>query len=537
MTASPTGNSMVQHQLNVRFTASQALDIYYNTISLGFPMYERQRLEQALEFQLETCFIEDQTFSVTCELEKDVAVLQTLQAVCLQQLGMREISDQLFMVGKQIIGKYYDEVDSIGVVVAMKFIAEYLLGNGEQTKSRAMYSTVRAKLEPLMMECRQHASTWFSSTCVENNATSYNQWHDIKPQFFTAYIIESQIRLDDLYFLEDMCPDTFIFDEFTSLGNGRISLAKIHATSCRDMSFELYHELMMILQTFVSFSDVIMGMRNQKHSLLYVVASMVAKQLHLEILTNCKVKNEKEILRVARETIELTKHQFFSMLPCYATKAVVLACSLRVQYFPQLVRTDNLQDDLNALKLLSTRYRLIHNECSQLIKTIEALIIFQHQQQQHASSSHSELVNFLSFSYHDIGAAFDANLILSSTTIQDDSRSDHPEYDSAISLETSNFSKALATFSRYKDQIKQFAHGLEQLEIVLEGFSEQTRIRNAQSDSTNDQLEDLKQAEINLVNSLIQVAKRNGDVKGLLEVEILKKQDLFMGNVQNHSQL
>ncbi|KAG2372783.1 hypothetical protein C9374_013147 [Naegleria lovaniensis] len=527
ITAVISSNEMLlQHQMNYRFSATQALDVYYHITALGYPVYDRSKLEKALDFQLnEQLWFQTQPYQVSCELEKEVAVLQTMQAVCLQQMGiLREVSDQLFMNGKQIIGKYFDEVDSISVLVAMNFMADYMLGNGEKTKSRAMYMTVRAKLEPYIKECYRLCCNSFSST---NGHRSTMTLPNINSQYLSAFLLESQTKFHELYFIEELNPETFIFDEFEMASMFKLKRYKLNATTCRCLSNETYHQLMTIHEIFVAMTDLIMTAARKKNSLIFLFSSLVAKQVHLEILTNCEKKNVKAILRVSREVIELTKHELFSFLPCCATKALIMACSLRVEYFSHLSSCDNMNDDLRALKLLSNKYRLIQKENSQLIKAIEALTYLQQQ-------TNSEMVasNILSLT-SDISHSemIQPSLLLqnenSNVASLEPEKEEYPVYNTSISSENTplDVKKILEKFRTNKETLSQLLTGMEMLELLFEGLVEEQRIKNSGPLSL-ELLSNVKNAKIEFVTKLSENAKRRQDVGGLIETEILRKQAL-----------
>ncbi|KAG2387500.1 hypothetical protein C9374_001094 [Naegleria lovaniensis] len=527
ITAVISSNEMLlQHQMNYRFSATQALDVYYHITALGYPVYDRSKLEKALDFQLnEQLWFQTQPYQVSCELEKEVAVLQTMQAVCLQQMGiLREVSDQLFMNGKRIIGKYFDEVDSISVLVAMNFMADYMLGNGEKTKSRAMYMTVRAKLEPYIKECyRLFADTLASANIHEHGSPT--KLPNITVQYFSAFLLDSQTKFHEFYFIEELHPETFIFDEFEMASMFRLKRSKLNETSCRCLSNEMYHQLMTIHEIFVSMADLIMTVARKKHSLMFLFASMIAKQVHLEILTNCEKKNVKAILRVSREVIELTKHELFNFLPCCATKAVIMACSLRVEYFSQLSSCDNMNDDLRALKLLSNKYRLIQQENSQLIKAIEALTYLPQQ------ATHSEMVasSFLSLnndvSHIEMIHQHSHSIFSHGNSYTESFEDEVPIYNTTISPENTalDMEKVLNNFRANKDTLSQYLIGVEMLELLFEGLVEEQRIKNSGPLSL-ELLNEARNTKLDFITKLIENAKQRNDVCGLIETEMLRKQ-------------
>ena len=87
-------------------------------------------------------------YNFQTECEKDWAVINILQACCYQQLGCCDIAPHFYTTGKQIIGKYFDDIDSANITVAMKFMADYLLGEGEKKKAIVMINSVRARMSP-----------------------------------------------------------------------------------------------------------------------------------------------------------------------------------------------------------------------------------------------------------------------------------------------------------------------------------------------------------------------------------------------------
>ncbi|KAF0981808.1 hypothetical protein FDP41_012465 [Naegleria fowleri] len=522
----------IQRQMNYRFSAIQTLDIYYKVTALGYPVYDRIKLEQALNFQLnEQFFFQTQPYQVSCELEKDVAVLQTLQAVCLQQMGiLHEIADQLFMNGKQIIGKYYDEVDSISVLVAMNFMADYMLGNGEKAKSRAMYMTVRAKLEPYIKECQRLFSNMFSSTKA-HDLNNTMKLPTMNRQFFSAFLLDSQTKFHELYFIEELNPETFIFDELemTSMFKN-LQTSKLNTKSCKSLSEETYHQLMIILETFVAVTDLIMTASRNKHNLIFLVSSLIAKQLHLEILMNCAKKNVRELLRVSREVIELTKHELFNYLPCCATKAIVMACSVRVNYFAQLSPYGNMNDDLRALKLLANKYRLVQHEHSQLIKAVEALTYLQQQ----ATNNETVISNFLSLANDNnneliqyrngmFDGAEDCNINAASSSEQEDESS---MYNTSISPdETVDVTSVFEKFRANKETLSQLISGVDLMEIIFESLLEEQRIKQSKPLSL-ELISEVKQVKLDFITKLKKMAHQRNDIGGLIETEILRMQTL-----------
>ena len=114
-------NNAMQNELNYRFVTTQTLDVYFDIIANGMPLVERKKMEQVLEYQSNLYHPSFSTsgcdfYTNQFEFEKDQSLLFTLQALCLQQMGHRDVSLQLYHQGKQLLGKYFDDIDSMKMV-------------------------------------------------------------------------------------------------------------------------------------------------------------------------------------------------------------------------------------------------------------------------------------------------------------------------------------------------------------------------------------------------------------------------------------
>ncbi|EFC39331.1 predicted protein [Naegleria gruberi] len=337
------------------------------------PLVERKKLEQVLEYQSN---LYHPSFSISgCdfytnqfEFEKDQSLLFTLQALCLQQMGHRDVSTQLYLQGKQLLGKYFDDIDSISVLLSMKFTSLYLLGEGERRKARAMMLIVKAGIDPYLLK-NEKVKEISDLELILKNAKS-----------FTSLLIESQLKLIDLYLNEECYPDTYLFEAIEELSNRKLKFTdEERSRGCKKLDKETYEKIKGFMKAYMSLSRIFVeSERNDTDNagnLLMLSLSITTKQIWLEILLNSdeSFRDLNEILQISSEIIRLTRTKFFPYLQINATKGIILAATLRASYYYKLGPNENVNDDLRALKSLSTKYKYIQTECVDLMKALETL--------------------------------------------------------------------------------------------------------------------------------------------------------------------
>ncbi|EFC37985.1 predicted protein [Naegleria gruberi] len=534
----PYDTGKTQHELNYKYVATQSLDIYYSVLCYGYPLIERERLQSLIDGGKQKKNGQNTPLFVwqsKLDQEKDYGLLYTMQALCLQQLGHKDISSQLFLKGKQIVGKFFDEVDTLNIPIAMKFMAEYLLGSGEKKKARVLTSTIRTNIAPYLKG---------SGLINPNNMDKDFGWIDKEPRLFPSVLLESQLKYLEFFLTEEESPQTFIFEELEILGHNKmkLDLSKVGPT-CKNLNEENKQKLLAIIKTYECFTDLVFNTLAKKDALVYLIAQLTNKQVHLEILLNCspQIMDIGEMLKISYQIIELTKNNFFTYIPIFSTKAIVLACSVRLKYNNQGLNPHgfiDFRDDLRALRVLANRFTLIQKEHAQLIKTIESVLYTQSLTQSHKDipfggqpSFTSEenpfqaLLNNPSSSFSPEAAISD---ILPPNGYYDDFL-DH-EHDIGLYSQGDLFaSHLLDTFyennvyeTRYRRMMEDVMEGSERFSISI-----QNMIKQQQAQQLPDALqraEGLKKLRLDLANQMIDIAKQHNDIPSVIEAELFRRQ-------------
>ncbi|KAG2379028.1 hypothetical protein C9374_007666 [Naegleria lovaniensis] len=510
--------SRMEHQINYVYTTRQTMDLYYDILSMGFPLVDRKTFDKVLEYQTSSrsgqIMTNDYRYDVICDLEKDQALLYTVQAVCFQRLGCRELASFHFSNGKQLIGKYFDDVDSISIILGMRFMAEYLLGVGEKRKARSLLNTVKVKVNPFIQQLQQTVK----ESHQDQTRTDYIEKLMMSGQanWLIVYLLESEIRFFDFFYCEIENPESFILDELGIFTKNQMTISKqnLGISSCKSLNREAAEKLLSIIEAFNCIVRLAMDNFGKKDVLSVLLTEFVMSQLRLDILTNCDQETQdlQEILRVSRHVIQLTEHRHFPFIPASVTKAVITACTIRATYYSYLTPEDNLRNDLRALKILSARYPLIQNEYSHLIKSIESLTYLQHN-----SEDMMLLANLLPFSEVEtrVNCGWSDQSVVHRCI-------------GASSIEEKNMH--FNQYERHKSTLRELMSGSEILDIVVESIKEEVAIKTTITDPEQ-QMDSLKNMRLRLGSQVIELAKHNNDYSGQIAGELLKKQALFEFNL------
>nr|CAG4713311.1 unnamed protein product [Naegleria fowleri] len=549
----PYDTGKTQHELNYKYVATQSLDLYYNILSFGYPLIERDRLQALIDNTTQKKPTADnniQLWQNKLEQEKDYGLLYSMQALCLQQMGHRDISMHLFQKGKQIVSKFFDEVETINIPIAMKFIAEYLLGSGEKKKARVISSMVKANIAPYL----KGAPGSTPPTATKSNSTSSSNpndfsWIDKEPRIFPAVLLDTQLRFLDFFLIEEESPNTFIFEELEILGHNKmkLDLNKV-GKSCRQLNEENSQKLLAIIKTYECFTDLVFNTLAKKDSLVYLVAQLTNKQVHLEILNNCNAQamDIGEMLKVAYQIIELTKNAYFPYTPIYACKAVILACTVRLKYNNQganINGTIDFKDDLRAMRVLASRFSLIQKECGQLIKTIESVLYTQSLTQNNTRempfSNTSSLMDESNPFRSLLGNFYPT---LSSDSAISDILNIAPQLgggystDDIFGIIDSNYDDIFATQildsfyennvyeTRYRALMEEVMEGSERFSISIQNLIKQQQAQ--QIPDTLQRLEGLRKLRLDLANEMLDIAKKQNDIPSVIEAELFRRQVL-----------
>ncbi|KAF0980447.1 hypothetical protein FDP41_013661 [Naegleria fowleri] len=571
--------SQIQHAINYRFSATQTLDIYFKFTCLDLPLIERTKLEFIIDNQLtsdgnngiSTYTHPQQPLYNQNELEKDLAVLYLLQAVSLQQAGRFYdtldsteqdclLPQHLFQLGNQLISKYSDNMDSMNLIIATKFMADYLLGEGEKNKARTLMMHVRDKLQPHILNLASNTEhdqqqEWSMQNCLDNNCTEFSHnsrqpnqnsssdlnfvTHFPSQHFVTAMLLETQLRYADIFFYEEERPTTFIFDEFEALSNRKIKFSKSKlfgqaATSCTDISEEVSQKLIQAIHVGMKcFDSIFTNTVTKRNTILFLMAHLYGRQIYLEILVNSKVRNLSEIMRVCSDIMELAlTHTCFPYLPIVATKGILMAISLRFNYFVEYhaktlenstVRI-NFSDDLKILKNLCHRFKLIRNERRDLVKALESLVYLQQEQTPAAVQNEDTLLgNFLPL--------LDLNRDAAPLLPEVSSKLDNNKNSKV--LEANNYPRWTLghheNFSphSFKQAVREVLENSELMELFIDEIAqEQIMIKeNAKNVTENSHKTQqlLLEKRLEMANKIIALSKKHKDISGLLEGESFKK--------------
>ncbi|KAG2379488.1 hypothetical protein C9374_006605 [Naegleria lovaniensis] len=546
----PYDTGKTQHELNYKYVATQSLDLYYNILSFGYPLMERERLQALIDnTQKKPANSNMQLWQNKLEQEKDYGLLYSMQALCLQQMGHRDISMHLFQKGKQIVSKFFDEVETINIPIAMKFIAEYLLGSGEKKKARVISSMVKANIAPYLKGAPGSTSptaTKSNSTLAPNSNPNDFSWIDKDPKILPAVLLDTQLKFLDFFLIEEENPNTFIFDELEILGHNKmkVDLNKV-GKSCRQLNEENSQKLLAIIKTYECFTDLVFNTLAKKDSLVYLVAQFTNKQVHLEILNNCNAQSMDigEMLKVAYQIIELTKNAYFPYTPIYACKAVILACTVRLKYNNQganINGTIDFKDDLRAMRVLANRFSLIQKECGQLIKTIESVLYTQSLTQNNSRempfSNTSSLMDE-SNPFHSLLGNFYPTL--SSDSAISDILNIAPQLsstDDIFGIIDSNYDDIFATQildsfyensvyeTRYRALMEEVMEGSERFSISIQNLIKQQQAQ--QMPDTIQRLDGLRKLRLDLANEMLDMAKKQNDMTSIIEAELFRRQVL-----------
>ncbi|KAG2392019.1 hypothetical protein C9374_013504 [Naegleria lovaniensis] len=568
--------TQIQHAINYRLSTTQTMDIYFNFTCLGIPLIDRKKLEFIIESQLTSGYngIANYTHSQQPplysqnDLEKDLAVFYLLQAVSLQQAGSFHdtfnsmnaerntlLPQHLFQHGKQLISKYCDDFDSMNLIIATKFMADYLLGEGEKSKARALMVHVRAKLQPHLSNCTSNTTQYQQEFSSMNFSPFSNSAHANRNDFFelsipqifssqnfvTAMLIETQLRYADIFFYEEERPTTFIFDEFEALSNHKIKFSRQKlfgeaASSCTDISEELSQKLIQAIHVGMRcFDSIFTSTFAKRNTTLFLLAHLYGRQIYLEILVNSKVRNLTEIMKVCSDIMILaTTHTCFQFLPVVATKAVLMAISLRFSYVVEYHASTcgmklneekncstqiNLNDDLKILKSLCHRFKLIRDEKRDLVKALESLVYLQQEQTQNARKESTLLGSVLPL----IDVNREAPLLVPSLSKHDNSvisKDERPLW----SLSQEKFAP-----HSFKQAVREVLENPELMEIFIDGLAEQNMINEGCSTTLTEDSNSLKtqqlllEKRLEIANKIIALSKNNHDLTGILEGESFKK--------------
>ncbi|EFC44151.1 predicted protein [Naegleria gruberi] len=513
-----------QMQMNYRLVTNQTLDIYYQYLSNGFPMADRRVLERVLEYNSITAndysvnntlssSMMSHLYSSISEFEKDQCLLFTLQAMCLQQLGQRETANLIYSNARQIMGKYFDDLDSQSMMVAMTFMGLYLIGEGENRKAKNILSSVKSAIAPyknpadvLQSNNNPMPSFSLSSNEKQQDDDTISEWVITQPKCFTSFLVDTQLRGLEAYFGEEENPKTYILDGFETLGNNNLNLSKLREMipDCRVLNKEAIDSLLSLLPALECLAKVVLTNFN-KAPTLKLLYSLMFKQAHLDILKNAEesIRDIPQILNVCSQVIELTRDELFSFLPIVATKPIVMASTLRVHYFSSLDSTENFNDDLRALKILSKNFKAIQASCAPLIKALESLIYLQ---QRNSASGIESLFDF-------------GEDIFSIESLSNSSPSS-----SNCSKENLTPQTIFDTYqSDYAPLFRDFGIDMEIVDVFIENMSEQEKLFH--NDKTK-----LAEKRMELVESFKAISGKKKDVFGIVACEFLKKQLLFNEN-------
>jgi len=538
---SPYDTGKTQHELNYKYVANQSLDVYYNILSFGYPLIERERMQTLIDGKQKKLTL----WQTKVDQEKDYGLLYAMQALCLQQLGHKDISNQLFQKGRQIIGKFFDDVDSISVPIAMEFMAEYLLGSGEKKKARVMSSTIRSNIESYLNGSTINSSGKTGSLApgqVTNEMTLDSSWIDKDPRILRAVLVETHLQFIDLFLSEEEKPNTFIYEELEVLGHNKLKIDRSKVDeSCRNMSEETFQKLLAIIKTYESYTDLVFNTMAKKDSLVQIVANLTNKQVHLEILSNCnpQILDVGEMLRVAHQIIELTKSPHFVYVPIFTVKAVILACSVRLKYNNQGLNACSIdfKDDLRALRVLSNRYSIIQKEYGQLIKTIESVLYTQSITQSHREVPFQfsiEDVNPFNSLIGSVSTSPEAAIIdLLNNGYQGSSYDDFfsGKLDNTESPNSSDIfaNQILDSFyenniyeTRYRSIMEDVMKGSERFSAAIQNMIKQQQVQ--QNPDAFQRVEGLKKLRLELAQQMIEYSKKENDVGSTVEAEMFRRQ-------------
>nr|CAG4716256.1 unnamed protein product [Naegleria fowleri] len=508
--------SRIEHQINYVYSTRQTMDLYYDILSMGFPLIDRSTFEKVLEYQTTNSvqnMMNDFRYDFICDLEKDQALFYTVQAVCFQRLGCHEFASFHFNNGKQLIGKYFDDVDSTSIILAMRFMAEYLLGAGDKRKARSLLNTVKVKISPFIQQLRRAVKEFHE----DQLRTDYIEKLMLGGQanWLIVYLLEAEMHFFDIFYCEEEHPESFIFEELELFTKNQMTLSQknLGISSCRSLNKETAEKLFAVIEAFSSIVNLAMDSFGKREILSCLLTKFFMAQLRLDVLLNCdqETQNLQEMLRVARDVIQLTEHRHFPFIPACVTKVIITACTIRASYYSYLSPEDNLRNDLRALKILSSRFPLIQNEYNHLIKSIESLTYLHHN-----SEDTILLSSLLPFNEVDTRINCDVSHLMNSSDVK------------RIDVEEKfiHFNQ----YERCKSNLKELMNGSEILDIIVESVKEEVTIKTTITDPKQ-QIEALKNMRLRLGSQVIEMAKIHNDHSGQIAGELLKKQALFEFNL------
>ncbi|KAL9656623.1 hypothetical protein ABK040_002895 [Willaertia magna] len=376
LSTSPYDTSKIQHELNYKYIAIQSLDLYYNVLSFGFPLIEKEKMLALIENNSNT---DKLLWQNKIEKEKNYSVLYGMQSLCLQQLGHLDLAIQLHMKSKTIIGNFFDDVESIPINIAYCFMIQYLLGTGEVKKAKSIASMVKTNVKSSIDE-----------SYVEND----DRWYERVPHIIPFSIIYSIIKVYETHILE--VDEDFGILKAMELISRRIVLDKKKIGSTKVVNEGQLKILMGIMKGFEINTELIFTTMAKKDNLIYLVAWLVHYQLVLQILLRCDpaIYNTSMILNICQKIIDLTKSPHFIYIPIMTTKGIILAIQTRLKHYLEAVNNYkimiDLKEDLRILRVLSSRYTVVTKEHPELIKTVESIVYTQ-------SITSSKSSNFYNF--------------------------------------------------------------------------------------------------------------------------------------------
>ena len=309
-------------------------------------------------------------------------------------LFIQDLKNKWFNNSKNIIGKYFDDLDSMSIPIALTFLVYYLVGEGELQRAR-MYTNMVENL------CQK---VWSSMNCFGIGSRGFV--NGSKPVVSTlskisgsggassimyglpALLVHRYLRPIEIFLAEFEEPTNSLKRKLQNIGNKiRIDLTFIEDwENIKDHELEELERLIKFLNKYI---DLLFSTMMNKESMLYITSHLTFHDVVMDVYKRAQTKNVDSLLRFAAEVIEITKIPLFTFLPTAFINTIMKAVQVRLAYGkPSENPNINLRDDMAALKLLSAKYPVITKLYGDTIREVETVLYLQ-------SFSHSSIMRHI----------------------------------------------------------------------------------------------------------------------------------------------
>ena len=300
-------------------------------------------------------------------------------------LFIQNLKHKWFTNSKNIVGKYFDDMEGMSIPIALTFLIYFLIGEGDLQRARMYTSMVESLCQKIWasMNCFGIGSRGFVNGAkpVVSGLVKHIGGNSIVSNIMfglPALLVHRYLRPVELFLAEFEEPTNSLQRKLQNIGN-KIRIDLTFIKNWEEIQDHELIELEKLIKFLHKYIDLLFSTMINKESMLYITSSLTFFDVVIDTLERAVTKNVDEILKFSAEVIEITKMPLFTFLPTVFINTVLKAIKMRLRYGKPTegINSVNLKDDMAALKILSSKYPAVSKLWGDVSKEVESVMYFQ----------------------------------------------------------------------------------------------------------------------------------------------------------------